>query len=193
MTKLPADYWHPTPIKACNTLADLRDMVMAQTEKRSPKWRFVLADDLAMQVQPKPSSRHRHSFECRAVVAPMPVQNSVLVKPQKDLTCDWVCIKFDVYARDDDWYVKPTSASRSGKDTSLSYPEIRDRITATFNAGRFDTLTPSMLMGLNCLICGKGLADPVSQARLIGPECYGKCGFNAHHRFADSQRQLECV
>jgi hypothetical protein len=40
------------------------------------------------------------------------------------------------------------------------------------------TLSPStsydlISLGSNCLICGKGLTDPVSQARRIGPECAG--------------------
>jgi hypothetical protein len=29
------------------------------------------------------------------------------------------------------------------------------------------------MFGANCLICGKGLTDPASMARWIGPECAG--------------------
>ena len=49
---------------------------------------------------------------------------------------------------------------------------LRERIDAAFRDGRFDRITPDML-GSHCLICGKALRDPVSQARFIGPECAG--------------------
>jgi hypothetical protein len=32
---------------------------------------------------------------------------------------------------------------------------------------------PAQMLSYNCVICGKGLTDPASMARWIGPECAG--------------------
>jgi hypothetical protein len=34
-----------------------------------------------------------------------------------------------------------------------------------------------------CLCCGKGLTDPASMARWIGPECWGSASINAPRLF----------
>ena len=36
-----------------------------------------------------------------------------------------------------------------------------------------DGSTPAKMLSHNCVICGKGLTDPASMARWIGPECAG--------------------
>jgi hypothetical protein len=41
-----------TPIAPIPALAELRDMVLARSKKRRPKWRFRLAPDLVLQLQP---------------------------------------------------------------------------------------------------------------------------------------------
>ena len=45
------------------------------------------------------------------------------------------------------------------------------RVAALFTEGRFHTLEPHMFLRPHCLVCGKLLTDPISQARLVGPEC----------------------
>jgi len=50
---------------------------------------------------------------------------------------------------------------------------VRDRLVATFRDGKLDQITPAGMLSPNCMICGKGLTDPASMARMIGPECYG--------------------
>ena len=50
---------------------------------------------------------------------------------------------------------------------------LRERVLATFAGDFFSALTPAVMPGHHCLICGKGLTDPASMARWIGPECAG--------------------
>jgi hypothetical protein len=50
-------------------LAELREAVLARSEKRKPKWGFRIADDIVMELQAQPSSLsspsrpHRRSRE----------------------------------------------------------------------------------------------------------------------------------
>jgi hypothetical protein len=46
-----------TPIAPIPALAELRDMVLARSKKRRPKWRFRLAPDLVLQPSLRPPSR----------------------------------------------------------------------------------------------------------------------------------------
>jgi hypothetical protein len=54
----------PSPL-----LSGLRDMVLAQRHDRCPKWRFRLAPDLVVQIQPKPAERRDRFqlFKCVAI------------------------------------------------------------------------------------------------------------------------------
>jgi hypothetical protein len=61
--------------------------------------------------------------------------------------------------------------ARSQRDAAR--PQLRQDLIDAFQAGRFDVLRPDLMLGSHCLICGKSLTDPVSQARHIGPECAG--------------------
>src|SRR5262249_14739800 len=36
-----------------------------------------------------------------------------------------------------------------------------------------NTISADLMLAPNCLVCGKGLTDPASMARFIGPECAG--------------------
>ena len=60
-----------------------------------------------------------------------------------------------------------------GHASAAPFIAMQDRIEAAFAAGFFDHLDPDSMLGRYCIICGKGLIDPVSMARLIGPECFG--------------------
>ena len=62
------------------------------------------------------------------------------------------------------WY-RARDADQDGSD------RLRERIRATFQNGFFDNLSPQAMLVPACLICGKGLSDPASMARWIGPEC----------------------
>src|SRR5262245_54541986 len=47
------------------------------------------------------------------------------------------------------------------------------RVVATLRNGFLTTSVPAEMLSYNCVICGKGLTDPASMARWIGPECAG--------------------
>ena len=50
---------------------------------------------------------------------------------------------------------------------------FRERVLAELRSGRLDDYDAALMFGANCLLCGKGLTDPASMARRIGPECAG--------------------
>jgi hypothetical protein len=186
MNRLPPDFWLRTPIRPVPVLGELRDIVMSITEKRQPIWRFVLDDDFVMRIQARPS-QYGHRFECKAVLAEDPIRNGVLVKPRKAISCKCFEMNFDLTALSKgEWTIKPTSITRDRQE------ELRQRVVDTFDNGRFDKITPDMLIGQQCLMCGKALTDPVSQARLIGPECHGRMGGAAvHFRLPVQQNEFE--
>src|SRR5262249_38723560 len=47
------------------------------------------------------------------------------------------------------------------------------RVQAAVHPTLFAVLDPDRMLSPACVICGKALTDPASQARLIGPECFG--------------------
>jgi hypothetical protein len=53
--------------------------------------------------------------------------------------------------------------------------QLRDRLVAALQSetcfGNPSSLTT--VLTPHCLCCGKGLSDPVSMSRMIGPECFG--------------------
>jgi hypothetical protein len=78
------------------------------------------------------------------------------------------------------WSFKPW-AIRSPYENCLSMePEeyaalatvVRERVMIELG-NAFDTLNVGMMLKPACLLCGRGLTDPVSQARWVGPECWG--------------------
>jgi hypothetical protein len=59
------------------------------------------------------------------------------------------------------------------------------KLIAIFNEHRLDTLDTLHMLEDRCLLCGRGLTDPVSRHRWIGPECWGKWAIRpAIKRFA---------
>ena len=47
-------FWEPHPIAPIAALAELRAHVLRRSTKRCPKWKFRLAPDLIVQLQPRP-------------------------------------------------------------------------------------------------------------------------------------------
>jgi hypothetical protein len=56
--------------------------------------------------------------------------------------------------------------------------ELRVRVVAAFNDGFFEHVHRAALLGSHCFICGRGLTDPASRGRFIGPECFGSSSIN---------------
>src|ERR1700684_2244347 len=62
----------PTP--PMPMLAALREAVLARSIKRIPEWKFCVASDIVMQIQPRPATRTKANrgglpwFDCIAIV-----------------------------------------------------------------------------------------------------------------------------
>jgi hypothetical protein len=171
--------WIAEPIAPIPLLAELRDFVLVRSTTRLPKWRFRLADDLVVQMQPKPSgclftcralqgdNITSGSFQSLSAARGLPFVdftildiNAIRSGPAPARVLEILGISGDA----DGWALKPFRAAGHA---------LRDRILHELRAGHFDALTPVMMLSPACLACGKALTDPVSIARWIGPECFG--------------------
>ena len=177
MRILPSDFWAPVPIRPAPLLAELRDLVLTRSEKRALKWKWRLAPDVVLQIQPK-LTLALLKFECRAIRCENADLNTLLAKSTQIGRPNWR-LSFDLSASTpEQWSVKSRGCGwRHGCDGSLVVG-LRDEIVAAFEQGRFDKIEPTMMLSSHCLCCGKGLTDPVSQARHIGPECWGSASTN---------------
>jgi hypothetical protein len=172
MSKLPLNFWTATPIKPAPVLAELREMVLARSERRSPKWKFRLAPDLVVQIQAKLTTALL-KFDCIAVQCER-AHLEVLLTSRREIQRPYWRLSFELRANTpDQWTLKPHYVGWKRNCDPLAVVTARDQVIAAFQEGRFDKLEPAMLLGSHCLCCGKGLTDPVSQARHIGPECAG--------------------
>ncbi len=172
------------PIPSLPFLAELREAVLKHSLKRMPKWKFRLASDLVLQLQPKPTvlpseaamargfkPKLQH-FEGVAVMA-AGVTGAVFNRQRPDAT--WWQIKFELYSRlpDADWVFHRTGGRWQHRAGREGYETLTQRVVAAFRGGLFDGSAPAKMLSHNCVICGKRLTDPASMARWIGPECAG--------------------
>lgn len=168
-------------------LAELRMAVIAASEKRMPHWRFRLAPNIVMDLQPKLTQRYLLLFEGRALMCEGANAALLAASYRGEVHPHWR-LKFELYARlSQEWQFRYRGAMWSGprhNDLSREHNiakvgELRDRIVAAFADGWFDRIRPEMMLSWHCLLCGKGLTDPISMARFIGPECASK-GYALH-------------
>ena len=167
-------------------LAELREEVLKRSLKRMPKWKFRIASDLVLQLQPKPTvllseaatarglkPKLQH-FEGEAVMTEG-VTGAVFRRLPQGPVPPWWQIKFELYSQslDADWIFHRTSWRYQWRAEPTGIDTVVDRLTAAFRDGLFDGSTPAKMLSHNCVICGKGLTDPASMARWIGPECAG--------------------
>jgi hypothetical protein len=163
--------WAPHELAPVTALATLRRAVLTRSEKRSPKWKFRLAADLVVQVQPKAGTRCQ--FECVAVMCEG-ANAAVFASSLPRLDRDWWLMRFDIVVEPSRWQLKARRYRwRRGAERER-YFDLRVRTFEAFDGGnRFAAIAPDLMLSPNCLICGKGLTDPASMARFIGPECAG--------------------
>jgi hypothetical protein len=142
-----------------------------------PKWKFRLAPDIVVQIQPKPQRVNAifprtGQFECIAVGCANPIVEDFEGKRRGD---DWQRMKFSLDIGDDEWVFRPRGnrmeCPRPGAGESIQ--AFRDRIVGLLNGGIFATVRKELMFSFGCLRCGKALTDPASMARFIGPECAG--------------------
>ena len=159
----------PSPL-----LTGLRDVVLAVRHDRCPKWRFKLAPDLVVQIQPRPAERRDQFrlFECMAIFGEgITKEMFASHRERRGRNYAMFGIKDDEDKADDvdgGWRADPCMfSSRGANDRLAMMVRLADELPA------LDVIDPRKMFTASCLICGKGLTDPASMARWIGPECAG--------------------
>lgn len=178
--------WEPAPMNPVAFLATLRDAIVNGPEppKRTPKWRFKVADDFALLIQAK--DKARVLFECVALEGEGINAGSFTEKRGDHRHLRQ--LKFDIRPDGALWMLKPTfgyyGAVEVEKNEYGYQPRalveefgqrgllaLKTRIIEALSSLFRDGQIP--LLSDHCLMCGKGLTDPVSRSRHIGPECWG--------------------
>jgi hypothetical protein len=173
-------------IPSISLLAELREEVLNHSLNRMPKWKFRLAPDLIMQLQPKPTvlpstaalargfKPRLHRFEGTAIMSENVTGDAFKRLPRPPCP-PWWQIKFELYAHqpDTDWIFGRSSGYWQRGADITGVPTLVRRIVTAFRTGLFGAGMPAQMLSHNCVICGKGLTDPASMARWIGPECAG--------------------
>lgn len=194
MSDLLSVIWRPVPIAPMPLLAALRDAVLVRSTTRMPKWKFRVADDIVIRVQPKPATITKTNrdglpwFDCFSVIHGE--ANSTMLKdPPRDswqvqfrlaIFPGWVGagddvedrVRSDAHCVETAWRFKVTGMGFGGGLQNDACLTVRDRLRDILPIA-FERLRPEMMLKPACLMCGKMLTDPVSMARWIGPECAG--------------------
>ena len=163
-------FWSFEPLTPIPFLAGLRDLVLARSHKRCPRWKLKLAPDLIAQLQPRPGER-RDDF---ALFKGIALQGEQLTAgdfeyPRRGL---WR-LRFEIGPDGDGWRYRPRHLRRPTGAGEAEAFALRARLLAELRSGRLDAFNPAAMLGAFCLICGRELVDPASMARRIGPECAG--------------------
>jgi hypothetical protein len=190
------------PIPSISFLAELRQEVLKRSLKRMPKWKFRLAPDIVVQLQPKPTmllsdaamarglKPKFHLFEGVAVMMESVTAEALKRLPQRPCSPFWQ-IKFELFAGDPgaDWTFQRTSGCWQHGADITGVPTLVQRIVTTLRNGFFTAAMPAQMLSYNCVICGKGLTDPASMARWIGPECAGTSTLHVPFVIADKPNE----
>ena len=180
MSDLDPAIWAPVPIAPLHMLSALRGAVLARATKRMPKWKFRVADDVVVQMQPRPATRTKVNrdglpwFDCLAVVREG-VAGAMLKDPPRD---SWkIQFRLTIFPdrtkrNDATWRFKTTGIGFGGGLQTDACLTVRNRLIGIIPLA-LEMLRPEMMVQHSCLFCGRPLTDPVSMARWIGPECAG--------------------
>jgi hypothetical protein len=173
-------FWDPVPLAVIPFFADLREAVLGGDlpPKRMPKWYWRLADDLALLLQPKDG---RHVLFAGTVLQGADLTRASFSARRTDrrVLGGWWELGFWIVPGPtaDGWRFRP-SLLGAPRGASLrdgdGKERLRDRVLAALTPEVFADVDAVELLLPQCLICGKALTDPVSQARWIGPECAGQ-------------------
>jgi hypothetical protein len=169
----------PVGVGDLASLMTLRTEVLKRNPKRCPKWAFRLAEDLVVQVQPRPTLAEWTRSRPQPLFLGVAVFNEGGVGPRvfdaaakKDTPGRRV--KFEIVPDGEALGLKLTG---SWVGTSKDLLAFRDRLGRLIQ-DRLKRLKPDIMLCPQCLCCGKTLTDPASQARWIGPECAGQGGLD---------------
>ena len=163
--------WQPITLDPVDTLASLRETVLKINPKRRPKWRFRIAPDVVMQLQPSPEI-NKYGWRSKQLFDGLALQGEGITKDHfqsskgRDRTV-MLDMFFTIVAADvSGWAINLNRAYLQDIDRQLA---LKAQIVS--GIGRTGDLDASMMFQPACLACGKALTDPVSRARWIGPEC----------------------
>src|SRR5262249_32750805 len=163
-------------------------------------WRFRLAPDLVVQLQPRedrglflPHDRARaigampfgpersvayNAALLRSVVlfeglafigdvaAEVFTDREVRRAAQGSLKLSFVISRLDATG---EWIFRARGAWWD-RTCPVDSPTGFERLREALSSERFATFTPDLMLKPACMMCGKGLTDPASMARWIGPE-----------------------
>jgi hypothetical protein len=204
MSTFPEDFWMPQPIRSVGALRDLRLEVIKHNERRMPKWKFRFYSDLVCQIQPKISERYVELFDGNAYQYAGADGRVFQSKQFCRTRGQWAHMKFRLYwIKGIGWVLKPTCAGGyrtidpdpsnpfSRTRPAFNVPDtitFRDRLVHFFDGDYFAHFAPERMLSQNCMCCGKGLTDPASMARMIGPECYGSNGLDVPHMYGAAKQ-----
>jgi hypothetical protein len=170
-----------------NFLRDLREEVLKHSLKRMPKWKFRLSADIVMQLQPKPTYLPSTAaielgfarpefirFEGMAVKVDGGADGAMLIRLPRGYHHNYWQRKFEVVAYNDtEWLLNFRGGCWKYGAPQEGNESLKAAVVSALRDGFFNQLTPAAMLSPHCLICGKGLTDPASMARWIGPECAG--------------------
>ena len=163
-------------------LAELREEVLKHSLKRMPKWKFRFAPDIVVQLQPKPTilpigRKPKHQHFVGVAVMMEGVTSEALKQTPRRPCPPWWQIKFEIYTHNPttsmDWVLDRTGGGWQGGSDRAGVSTPFARFAAALRGGYFAASMPPRMLSHHCMICGKGLTDPASMARWIGPECAG--------------------
>jgi Family of unknown function (DUF6011) len=183
--RLPVEFWFAETIPPIPLLQQLNDWVIQQNEKRLPKWKFRFAPDLAIQIQSKLTRKHAVLFEGVAIRTENLSAKRFTEPKTLEGSAFWK-LAFGLFCGSEDptvWHFKAKSVHRGHGCVSSRLVELRRQIIDALHPERFAHLSPDRMLCHACLCCGKGLTDPASMARWIGPECWGSASINAPRLF----------
>jgi hypothetical protein len=152
--------------------ADLRQAVISGPipPKRMPKWYWSLSPESALLLQP--SDRRGCLFSGLVLDGPN-ITRETFRRPQGQRPRAIRALDFWIFDGDPDgsvWQFRP----RSGFSPPEAAGAFRDVVLARLTPAVCANVDAVALLVPQCLVCGKVLTDPVSQARWIGPECAGR-------------------
>jgi hypothetical protein len=163
-TTPPFRFSGPHPLVPIESLGELRQVVLALSTTRCPKWRFRFGDDCVVQLQPRPKDILFKGIVLQGAYLP----STVFRHPPLE---GMVRVKFSISegGLPLQWWVKPEHP-RGRQRWHMEVPKALLARTL-LELPRLARLTPALMLEAACLNCGKKLTDPVSQARWLGPEC----------------------
>jgi hypothetical protein len=171
-------WWTVLPMERIPFLVELRAMILEQSNTRMPKWRVKYAPDLAAVIQPRPEyavMRGDPVFRWMAAQGEHPV--AAWFKTPSLRPAGVAMMKGAIKLLDTAWSFRPTNFWRPKgweRDEHATTLAFRDRVLAALQTTQLGGASATTLLSPSCMICGRGLTDPVSRARFIGPECAGR-------------------